>query len=321
MPWPPVSRPRGPSPASASTLLGRLGHLDGCAAQSRRGQLRDDHLQRRQHRSRVAESVRRLLRHRPLDHRLERRHRRNPGSRLRQRRNRLREVRPHVPLVRVGDERTPPGEKLEQQHAGRIDIGPRIRRRGLHLLRGHVRDRAEHGPDARHRVRHRARAGSFEELRHAEVQQPHVIVLVRQRLQEHVGGFQIAVDDSLAVSEGHPAQRLARDVQRPPQRQRSFLDEVVQRPALQELHHQIRHAAVDAGIRHRDDIGVGQRRQRPRLPREPLAPLRAGGRVRVQHLDRHEPVRAASAAPCRRRPHRPHRGARAPRSVRPASAR
>ena len=117
-----------------------------------------------------------------------------------------------------------------------------------------------------------------------------MVRLVRQLLEEHVRGLQIAVDDPLAVREAEPAQYLAPDVQRPPQRQRSFLDQLRERLALQQLHHQKRHAAVDAGIRHRDDVRVRERRQRPRLPLEALAPLRDGGRVAVQHLDRHEPT-------------------------------
>ena len=117
-----------------------------------------------------------------------------------------------------------------------------------------------------------------------------MIGLVRQLLQEDVGGLQIAVNDPLAVSEGQPAQQLARDVQRPPERQRSFLEQVRQRLALEQLHHQKRHAVVDSGIRHRNDVRVGQRRQRPRLPLETPAPLRDGGRILVQHLDRHLPA-------------------------------
>jgi hypothetical protein len=46
-----------------------------------------------------------------------------------------------------------------------------------------------------------------------------VIGLVWQRLKEHVRGFQIAVDDALAVGEGEPAQNLALDVERPRRRQ------------------------------------------------------------------------------------------------------
>ena len=116
-----------------------------------------------------------------------------------------------------------------------------------------------------------------------------MIRLVRQLLQEHVGRFQIAVDDPLAVREGEPAQRLPEDVQRPRERQRSFLDQVVQRLALQELHHQKRHAAVDSEVGHRNDVGVRQRRERLRLALEPPAPLRDAGGILVEHLDRHEP--------------------------------
>ena len=53
-----------------------------------------------------------------------------------------------------------------------------------------------------------------------------------------------------------------------------------------QLHHQERHAVVDSEVRDRDDVGMGQHGQRDRLPLETAAPLRAGGRVLVEHLDR-----------------------------------
>ena len=74
---------------------------------------------------------------------------RNPRPHLRQRRNRLREVRTDVALGGVGDERAPSGEQLEEQDAGRIDVGPGIRRPALHLFGRHVRRRSDHGPGAR----------------------------------------------------------------------------------------------------------------------------------------------------------------------------
>ena len=206
-------------------------------------------------------------------------------------------MRSQVALVGVGEERPPSGEKLEEQDAGRVHIAPRIHGPGLHLLGGHISRRSEHDPGARQVLGHGARARALEKLRHAEVEQPHVIRLVRQLLQEHVGGFQIAVDDPLAVREGQPAQRLPDDVQRPPERQRSFLEQRPQRLALQELHHQKRHAAVDSEIGHRNDVGMGQRRQRLGLPLETAAPLRDAGRILVEHLDRHEPPEVRLSPP------------------------
>jgi hypothetical protein len=41
-----------------------------------------------------------------------------------------------------------------------------------------------------------------------------VIGVLGQRLQEDVGGLQVAVSDRQAVGEGQPAQRLADDVER-----------------------------------------------------------------------------------------------------------
>ena len=129
-----------------------------------------------------------------------------------------------------------------------------------------------------------------------------MIGLVGQLLQEDIGRFQIAVDDPLAVREGQPAQRLPDDVQRPPERQRALLDQVPQRLALQELHHQKGHAAVDPEVGHRNDVGVRQRRQRLGLALEPPPPLRDAGRVLVQHLDRHEPPEVRLPPPV----HDPH---------------
>ena len=47
---------------------------------------------------------------------------------------------------------------------------------------------------------------------------------------------------------------------------------------------------------------MGQRRQRLRLPLETPAPLRDGGRVLVEHLDRHEPAEVDLPRPV----HDPH---------------
>ena len=105
-----------------------------------------------------------------------------------------------------------------------------------------------------------------------------------------MAGFRSRWTIALPCAKASPRSSLAGDVQRPPERQRPFLDQLPQRLALQELHHQIRHAAVDAGVRHRDDVGVREHRQRPRLALEAPAPLRDDGRVLVQHLDRHEPA-------------------------------
>ena len=102
-----------------------------------------------------------------------------------------------------------------------------------------------------------------------------MIGVIGQCLQEDVGGFQIAVSDPLAVGLGQPAQRLADDVQYARGGETGpFVDQIGQRLSLQQLRHQIRHAAVDPEVRDRDDVGVRQRGQRPRLPLETPTPLR-----------------------------------------------
>ncbi len=305
----------GDGPARAGYLL-FLSRSRRAAAHRPGGQLGDDRLQRSQQGARVLESRLRILRHRAVDHRLERRRGDQAGPDCLQRWNRLREVCSEIALLRLGDEWTSSGQKLEQQDARGIHIGPRIHGRALRLFRRDIGGRSKRDADTRQRI---TRARPFEELHHSEVEESHVIFVVRQRLQEHVGGFQIAMDDSSVVSEGKTAQRLGDDVERLPERQWPFCNEIRERSALQELHHQIRNAAVDARVRHRNDVGVGKRRQRPGLTIEPLAPFRDGGRLLMQHLDRYEPVELRLPAPVDDPDDRPRRGAPAPRNARQGS--
>src|SRR6185312_10109947 len=47
----------------------------------------------------------------------------------------------------------------------------------------------------------------------------------------------------------------------------------------------------------RDDVGVRQRREHPRLALETATPLGRRGRVLLQHLDRHQPIELHVPAP------------------------
>jgi hypothetical protein len=235
-------------------------------------------------------SIRRLLGHRPIDHRLQESGDRKVGLHSGQRRNRLGDVRLHDAFGGVGHVRQPSCQQLEQDHPRRVDVRPRVHAFRLGLLGGHVRGRSEDDPDERRILGRARRARALEELRHPKVENPDVIGLAGQRLQEDVRGREIAVNDPLAVGEVQPAQRLADDVERAPRRHGPFVDQIRQRLPLEELHHQVRHTAVDPKVGDRDDVGVRRRRERPRLALETATPLGRRGRALLQHLDRHQPI-------------------------------
>jgi hypothetical protein len=84
--------------------------------------------------------------------------------------------------------------------------------------------------------------------------------------------------------------RLADDIERARRRNRPFVDQIRERFPLQQLHHQVRRIAVDPEVSDRHDVGVRQRRERPRLALETATPLGRRGRALLQHLDRHRPI-------------------------------
>ena len=205
-------------------------------------------------------------------------------------------MRLHDALGGVGHVRRPPGQQLEQDHTRRVDVRPGVHTFRLGLLGRHVRGCSEDDPGARH-VGRVQRLRALEELRRSEVEKPDVIGLIGQRLQEDVGGLQVAVSDHLVVGEGERAQRLADDVERARQRHGPFVHQIRQRLPLQQLHHQVRHIAVDPKVDDRDDAGVRQRREHPPLALETATPLGRLGRALLQHLDRHQPIELDVPAP------------------------
>ena len=118
-----------------------------------------------------------------------------------------------------------------------------------------------------------------------------------------------------------PAQHVAGDAQRPPPREPALaLEEIAERLALEQLHHQEERAVVGgAGVEHRDAVGVIEPDADERLALEPRLGFLAAAQERVQHLD--GDVRAPLATPRRGTP-RPSRRCRARRrSVAPATTR
>ena len=111
----------------------------------------------------------------------------------------------HLDDVAAGECR-PAREHLEEDRAGREQIGARVDRLARDLLGRHVARRAHHLPGARElggRARatsRRARAG-----RQAEVEQLHAV-----RREEDVRRLEVAVDDAARVQRGERGQHAER---------------------------------------------------------------------------------------------------------------
>ena len=66
--------------------------------------------------------------------------------------------------------------------------------------------------------------------------------------------------------------------------------QVPQRSAVDQFHHQEDQIAVPALVVHRDDAGMPQGRRQPRLPLEAAQKRGVGDELRAHHLDRDRPV-------------------------------
>ena len=102
------------------------------------------------------------------------------------------------------------------------------------------------------------------QLRETEVEDLHEAVL-----RDHdVLGLQVAVDDAGLVRLREAARDLHREIERLLDGQRSAVDEVAQRPAVDELHREIRRGTGLADFEDRDDVRMIQRGRGARLERE-----------------------------------------------------
>jgi hypothetical protein len=110
------------------------------------------------------------------------------------------------------------------------------------------------------------------------------------RRQKDVAGLEVAVDDAGAVRRVHGVRERGRDgrgVSRGLGHAREFLR---QRPAVDELHREVRPPVELADVVHLDDVRVSQRRDCFGFPREPHHLGAARVRAREEHLDRHQPI-------------------------------
>ena len=151
---------------------------------------------------------------------------------------------------------------------------------------GHVGEGADDRPiarDVRRRgvLRGQALGSLARRLGEAEVQQFHA----RLR-QHHVGGFQIAMNDALAVRGGERSADLRPRLRDLARRHRPARQALRERLPVEQLHDGVGDPPSLSEIVKRQDVGMRQRRDRARLALEPRQRRRVHRDLLRQHLDR-----------------------------------
>ena len=224
----------------------------------------------------AAESLRRILRQRLREHRVELGRQRR--IQLAHRRHDARDVRHRLRGDAVALERAAAGQQLEGDDAERVEIARRRRPLALRLLGREIRRGAEH----RARLRERAEPRG---ARDAEVGDVHLPVAVEQEVRR----LHVAVDDALAVSRVESVRRLLEPLERLARRLRAFrADLLLERAAREVLHDDERALAVLADVVDRDDVRIAREPGHgERLAREALAHRRVLGVALRENLHGH----------------------------------
>ena len=181
-----------------------------------------------------------------------------------------------------------PRQHLEQHAAEAVEVGARIEvSEGHCLLRAHVAGRA----DRLARLGERQAAGGADRARDAEVGDDRVLAR-----EEDVLGFDVAVDDSLAMGERERVGDVTRDMECRLEGQLA----IPQQPMPQRLAFDVRHDVVEQPVdltsrKDRDNVGMAEVRGEVHFANEPLA-QQAGGHLRVEHFDRHRRCGCCSTA-------------------------
>ena len=166
-------------------------------------------------------------------------------------------------------------EQLVEHDAERIDVGRRRHRLARRLLRREVVARAEHRPGLRDAVLDVERAGD------AEVGDLGLAVSV----QQNVLRLHVAVHDPVLVREAESLGDRERELDRASDRERpGALDELLEVLTVDELEDDELVPVGLAAVDHRDDVRMGELRDRPRLTPEALDVLRVVAEAGMQHL-------------------------------------
>ena len=112
-------------------------------------------------------------------------------------------------------------------------------------------------------------------------------------LQQDIRRLDVAMDQSLGMRRGQPQRGLHADAKDFLVAQRAIVvDSILKRAAGDTGHHQVRETASGVGVDRVDgyDVVVNDRRGGLGLAKEPPSGGAAGGHLRGQHLNRHDPV-------------------------------
>ena len=144
-----------------------------------------------------------------------------------------------------------PRQRMVENGPGPVDIGASVRRRSSpNLLGRHVQGGAERDSGLGDR-------GVVLDASDTEVEQPRVDGAIRRPTEEHIGGFDVAVDDPRGVRDPQRVGELLGDRQSVRQRQRAGpLDVLAEILPLEELGDQ--HRSTVGGLQHVenvDDVG------------------------------------------------------------------
>jgi hypothetical protein len=196
----------------------------------------------------------------------------------------------HGGHVVVAQEEPPPGERLPEHHAGRVNVGPAIHEGSLGLLGRHVPDLPLERPVARAVL-------AVASLRDPEIEHARDPILAN----EHVLRRDVAVNDAERVPRfAHglvrgvqAVERVADDRRRDSQRRRRGstvgleVKEARERLSGDVVHHDEELAGVGDHVERRDDVRVADARDDAGLVHEHRGEVRILCQPRVKPLDGH----------------------------------
>ncbi len=183
----------------------------------------------------------------------------------------------------AGKERTCGGE-IPERGPERVDVGADIGTAGVECLLGrHEVNRAEHLSGDGKLLAHRV---AVVEAGQSQVEDPHPPFGV----EHEVGRLDVAVDDAALVRVREAGGGLSHPLDDVVDRLRAgFLDELGERAALDEVHHEVVRAMGFTALDRTDDVRVVERGRGPELAFEPSHGAAIAERRRIDDLQRHDP--------------------------------
>ena len=226
-----------------------------------------------------------VLRERPEDDLLDLGGDHDRGVLQRERRRRGVEVVVDQARDRPG-ERPESGQELEEDHADRVQVAPRVDRGAARLLGAGVGGRAHEAFGLGVEVERPLVA--FEDLGDPEIQDLELFLARGAALDEHhVGGLEVAVDDLQAVRHVEHVAELLQEAGGPVEGHRhARRDQLVEALAADVLHLDEGRLARHPRVVDEHGVGMGQPRHDPRLALEPGPRLGIEGDSRDDQLQR-----------------------------------